>query len=66
MHGKDYREVNLKYPVLIVLGNEANGPSPDVLNLTHEVISIPKGDRASAESLNVAIAAGILAARFSV
>ena len=65
MQGEDYRSVDLEYPVLIVLGNESNGPSSEIMNQPHRVISIPKGQGAAAESLNVAIAAGILAAEYS-
>ena len=47
---------------LIVIGNEGRGISAELLpHLTHH-ISIPKGANGGAESLNAAIAAGILAA----
>ncbi|MBR4134855.1 MAG: RNA methyltransferase [Bacteroidales bacterium] len=46
---------------ILVIGNEANGITPEVAALVTDRVSIPKVDpaRPSAESLNAAIAAGI-------
>lgn len=54
---KDYRDVDMKKPSIIVVGNEANGISDEVADLC-EGIKIPI--RGKAESLNVSVAAGIL------
>lgn len=53
----DYREADYSKPCIIVVGNEANGVSEDVLSLCTSV-KIPI--RGGAESLNVSVAAGIL------
>ena len=46
---------------VIVLGNEANGVSPEVAALANGAITIPRfGKRQQAESLNVAMAGGII------
>ena len=43
---------------IIVIGNEANGISEKVMQLVNEEITIPKTGKA--ESLNAAVAAGII------
>lgn len=53
----DYRSADLKKPTIIIVGNEANGISSEVLKLC-QCVKIPILGRA--ESLNVSIAAGIL------
>lgn len=54
---KDYRNVNYTKTTIIIVGNEANGISDEVLNICTPVkIPIYGG----AESLNAAVAAGIL------
>ena len=53
----DYRHTDYTTPLVIVVGNEANGVSSDVLSLCNYV-KIPIYGQA--ESLNVSVAAGIL------
>ncbi|MCD8390721.1 MAG: RNA methyltransferase, partial [Firmicutes bacterium] len=53
----DYRTADYKKPVIIVVGNEANGISREVLDMCARV-KIPI--YGAAESLNVSVAAGIL------
>lgn len=53
----DYREADFKKPSILIVGNEANGISGEVLKLCQSV-KIPI--LGSAESLNVSVAAGIL------
>lgn len=53
----DFKDVDYKKPLIIVLGNEANGISREVLSLCRHV-KIPIFGKA--ESLNVSVAAGIL------
>jgi len=43
---------------LILIGNESQGISPELLKMSHHTISIPR--KGEAESLNAAIAAGII------
>jgi RNA methyltransferase, TrmH family len=44
----------------IVLGSEAHGISPEVQALLHETFCITRAETSEAESLNVAVAAGII------
>ena len=53
----DYRTADMGKPVIIVVGNEANGISDEVLQLC-TCVKIPIAGKA--ESLNVSVAAGIL------
>ena len=53
----DYRSADFKKPSIIIVGNEANGITEEVLELC-ESVKIPI--LGSAESLNAAVAAGIL------
>jgi len=53
----DYREADYSLPIAIVVGNEANGISEEVLKLC-QCVKIPIYGKA--ESLNVSIASGIL------
>ncbi|MGI6684919.1 MAG: TrmH family RNA methyltransferase [Bacillota bacterium] len=55
---KLYYHSDAKGPVVWVLGNEANGPGDFFLNEADEIVSIPL--LGQVESLNVAVAAGIL------
>lgn len=54
----------LQSPAVIAIGNESRGLSSEVLALLQHRISIPKGPNGGAESLNAAIAAGIVCAQF--
>ena len=54
-----YRE-NIPQTGVLVLGNEANGISPDVERFIAKKIAIPQHTNKTAESLNVAMATGIL------
>jgi TrmH family RNA methyltransferase len=55
---KIYSELNWRLPTAIVMGSESDGLSPEEIALTDEAIGIPM--KGSTESLNVAVAAGIL------
>lgn len=58
MHGTPLNRLTLENKkIILLLGNEANGPSDEVKSLAHETIVIP-GD-GKAESLNVASAAAV-------
>lgn len=46
-----------KFPMALVLGNEVNGISRNILRLCHEIVTIPQFG--TKESLNVAVTAGI-------
>ena len=54
----DYRLFRPKFPVALILGNEVKGLSKKVLKYTDKIVEIPMfGEK---ESLNVAVAAGIM------
>ncbi len=57
-NAKDYRSVKYPKKTVIVVGNEANGVSEDVLKLSDDAVIIPILGRA--ESLNVSVAGSIL------
>lgn len=54
----DYKAVKITKPTAIVVGNEVSGIDQAILKLCDTVIEIPM--RGSKESLNVAVATGIL------
>ena len=55
----NYREAKYSFPMALVLGNEVDGVSREVLDLADMVVQIPMLGRA--KSLNVATAYGIVA-----
>lgn len=59
LNGKtvDYRQVDMKKPTIIIVGNEANGISDEVIKMC-QCVKIPIIGKA--ESLNVGVAAAIL------
>jgi RNA methyltransferase, TrmH family len=58
LEGKDVTKMNAIREGLIIIGNESIGIDKDLLPLANEKISIPR--RGSAESLNAAVATGII------
>ena len=58
LDGKPVQELSKIGEGIIIIGNESKGISEDVLELVNEKITIPK--KGKAESLNAAVAAGIL------
>ncbi|MFK7771787.1 MAG: TrmH family RNA methyltransferase [Saprospiraceae bacterium] len=62
LEGKNIFEENNYKKGVIVIGNEGKGISPKILNkITHQIL-IPKGENGGAESLNAAVATGIVCA----
>ncbi len=62
MEGENVHRMHLKTPGFILIGNEGHGIRPELLQLPHRPVSIPRfGD---AESLNAGIAAAILCDHF--
>ena len=59
--GDNVFEANLPSAGLLVIGNEGRGISPEVEALLTHRLTIPRHPRGGAESLNAAVAAGILA-----
>jgi TrmH family RNA methyltransferase len=55
---KTYWDYDFNQPTVILLGNEGNGLSEELIALADESVSIPQSDRV--ESLNVAICAALL------
>ena len=64
MDGESIYESVLSYPALIQIGTEGKGLSQAKLALADRVISIPGASHSQTESLNAAVAAGILASEF--
>ena len=65
MDGKNIYKKKLPENAIVIVGNEANGISDALLNLTTHKIAIPRyGDNHQTESLNVAIATAILFSEF--
>ena len=58
LNGKSIHDIAVVKPSLVVIGNESNGISKEVLAFATEKITIPK--LGQAESLNAAIASGII------
>ncbi len=54
----DYAGVDLTRPTVLIIGNEAHGPSPEALALATARVRIPMAN--DVESLNAAIAASII------
>ncbi|REE82971.1 TrmH family RNA methyltransferase [Lutibacter oceani] len=65
MEGENVYKTKLPKDAILVMGNEANGISKDVLNLLDNSVSIPRfGNLKQTESLNVATATAILLSEF--
>ena len=58
LEGKDIKTIGKLPEAIIIIGNEAHGVSDEVTNLVNEKITVPK--IGEAESLNAAVAAGII------
>ena len=58
LNGKSIHDIAIAKPSLLLIGNESNGISKEVLAFATEKITIPK--LGQAESLNAAIASGII------
>jgi TrmH family RNA methyltransferase len=54
----DYRNVPYRAPVLLVMGNEQSGLSPEVAEMCQVLAKIPMAGRA--DSLNLAVATGVM------
>lgn len=63
MNGDNLYQTKLPKKGIIVMGNEANGISPEIEKLCSQKITIPQAEN-STESLNVAMASGIVASEF--
>lgn len=60
LDGRDVKQLTKPKEGILVIGNEANGVSAEVMKLVSEKITIPKSGEA--ESLNAAVATGIILA----
>jgi len=63
MGGVDIFDQKMEYPMMLVLGNESNGISKEVMSIANYQISIPISE--NVESLNVSIACSILLFEFN-
>jgi RNA methyltransferase, TrmH family len=65
MEGENVYKSDLLKGAILVMGNEANGISDEIIKLAHSKISIPRfGNVQETESLNVATATAILLSEF--
>jgi RNA methyltransferase, TrmH family len=65
MNGKNIYKENLPDKAIIIVGNEANGVSTNIINLVGNKVAIPQfGVNKKTESLNVATATAILLSEF--
>ena len=65
MEGESIYEQTLPQEGILVMGNEANGISPEIEKLTTNKLSIPFfGKNGSTESLNVAVATSVILGEF--
>lgn len=65
LNGQDVFQIQFQKPTLIVIGNEGNGIAAGNLPLIQHPITISPGMGGGAESLNAAVATGIIAAIYS-
>jgi RNA methyltransferase, TrmH family len=63
LDGSDLYSYKKKKNIVIVLSNEANGPSKQILELSDKIITIPK--KGKAESLNVGSASAVILAELT-
>ncbi len=64
LDGTDIYKTTLSANGLIVIGSESHGVSPDLLALINKRLLIPSFSSGAAESLNAAVAAGIVCSEF--
>src|SRR5262249_36962638 len=57
-HGRAIHEVDLRGPIAVVVGGEARGLSPAIVDAADDRVSIPMDE--PVESLNVAVAAALI------
>lgn len=68
LEGENIYQSSLQHPAIIVMGNEGQGVSPEVKQIIDRPITIPcfkAKDELTSESLNVAMATGIILSEFS-
>ncbi len=61
--GENIYQADLKFPAVILIGNESRGISEELHPLLNQKIGIPSGSE-GAESLNASVAAGIVCSEF--
>lgn len=64
LNGENVYKKQLPSQGILVLGNEANGISPEIIAICSEKITIPQFGNQKTESLNVAMASAILLSEF--
>lgn len=65
MDGDNVYETSLNQDAILVMGNEANGITPEITALVHHAVAIPRfGTLKATESLNVAMATSIFLSEF--
>jgi RNA methyltransferase, TrmH family len=64
LNGESLPSVKPQFPAVVVIGNESHGISADVLQCIRLKVTIPGASQSGAESLNAAMAAGIVLYEF--
>jgi RNA methyltransferase, TrmH family len=64
LSGKSIHSIKLEFPAVVIIGNESQGLTREVAEICQHSISIPK--YGGAESLNAAMAAGIILDKFKL
>jgi TrmH family RNA methyltransferase len=64
MDGEPYHHIKFENNGLLLIGNEGNGISPEISEIITHSVGIPRIGKA--ESLNAAVACGILCAHWSI
>ncbi|MFK7981274.1 MAG: RNA methyltransferase [Saprospiraceae bacterium] len=62
LQGENVFKTELPKNGLLIIGNEGAGVSEEIIQQASHLVRIPKGQQGGAESLNAAVAAGILCA----
>ncbi len=65
LDGEDVFKTDLPKNGIVLIGNEGRGITPAIIEQATHKITIPKGKNGRAESLNAAIATGIICAAFT-
>lgn len=63
LNGKNIYEEKIEGNAIVVMGNEANGISEDIVELCDQKITIPQMGEQTAQSLNVSIATAIVVSK---
>ena len=65
MNGKSIKKISRnRQPVILMIGNEGHGLSTEAKQMADEIVTIPNHPSSKTESLNAAVACGIICSWF--